>query len=130
MGIRDRVTRTVQDRKVDPFLGDAQLVVERRAKNGGDKMREVRSAFVELEVTHNTVIGEIFCDARLGYSKMFRQAWLDGIRASATGAAAKEASDGDAEGLAWFNVVVGGKVGIAKEEHAGADGSAVGFAKR
>jgi len=93
-------------------------------------MSEVGGAFVELQVAHDTVIGEIFCYARFGNSKMFRQARLDGIGATATGATAQKTADGDTQRLAWFNIVVGGKVGVAKEKHSGTNGSAIGFANR
>src|SRR6266404_2120152 len=96
-----------------------ESVVERGSQDGGHKMREVGSTFVELEVAHDTVIGEIFCYARFGNSKMFRQARLDGIGAAATGTTTQKAANGDAQGLAWFNVIIGRKIGVAEEEHAG-----------
>ena len=115
-----------------PYFGTTpkvKLIVERGTKDGGDKMREVGSTFVELKVADDTVVGEIFRYTRFGNSKMFGQARLDRIGAPAIGAAAQETSDGDAQGLACFDVIVSGEVGIAEEEHAGTDGSAVSFGK-
>src|SRR5258706_15332028 len=86
---------------------NSKSVVERRTEDGDDKMREVGSAFVELKVSHDTVVGEIFCHARFGNAKMFRQARLNGIGAAATSATAQKAANGDAQCLEWFNVIVG-----------------------
>ena len=44
------------------------LLVEDGAKDGDNKVSEVRRTFVELEPANHTMIGEIFCDARFGDS--------------------------------------------------------------
>jgi hypothetical protein len=91
-------------------------------------MGEMRSAFVELKPTHNAVIGEIFCDARLRDAEMLRELRLERIRATAAGATAQKISDSDAKGLTGFDVVIAGQIGIRQDENAGAYRSVIGFA--
>ena len=105
------------------------LVVERWTQNGSDEMREVRSTFVELQVPRDAVIGEIFCDAGFGNAEMIREAGFDGLGAAATRGTAQKASNGNTQRLARFDIVVGGKIGIAEKEHSGTNGSTIGFAK-
>src|SRR5579859_7081318 len=102
-------------------------IVECGAQDGGDEMGEVRSAVVELQIANNTVVGEIFGYASFRDAKMIGETRLDGFRAAAAGGAAKKTANSDAQGLAGFDVVVGGKIGIAEKQHSGADWSAVGF---
>lgn len=106
-----------------------ELLVQGRANDGGHKMGEVRSAFIELEPTDNAVIGEVFGDARFRDAEMFRELRFEGIRAAAACAPAQKISHGDAKGLAGFDVIVAGEVGIGEDENARADGSVVCFAK-
>ena len=59
-------------------------------------MGEVRGTFVELEVTGDAVIGEIFCDAGFGDAEMIREAGFDGLGAAATRSTAQKTANGDA----------------------------------
>src|SRR5690349_15484871 len=91
-------------------------------------MRKMRSVFIELKVAHDTVIGEIFGEARFSDAQMLGQAGLDGIgAAAATGSIAQEARRSYAQSLARLNVVVGGKIGITQKQHAGTGGGAIRF---
>lgn len=103
------------------------LLVQSGADDGDYKMGEVGSAFVELKPADNAVVGKILGYARFRNAKMFRKLWLDGIGASAAGAAAQEISYGDAKGLAGLHIVVAGEIGIGENEDAWADGSMIGF---
>src|SRR6266436_1380980 len=107
----------------------AGLLVQSGAYDGGHKMGEMRGAFVELEPADNTVIGEIFCDAGLGYAEMLGKLRLEGIRTTPAGATAQKIPDGNAEGLTGFDVVVASEVGIGEDENAGTYRSVVRFAK-
>src|SRR5579864_7756085 len=89
-------------------------------------MREVRSAFVQLEPANHAMVGQIFCDARLRDSEMLGEARFDGVAAAPARAAAQQVADGDAQGLTRLDVVVGGEVGIAQQENARAYGSVIG----
>ena len=60
---------------------------------------------------------------------MIRKAWFDGLRTAAAAGTAQKTADGDAQRLAGFDIIVGGKIGIAEKEHAGTDGSEIGFAQ-
>jgi hypothetical protein len=113
--------------KGDAFWRAEKSLVQCRAEDGDYEMGEVGRAFVELKVTHNTVVGEIFRDAGFRDTKMFRKARLDGLGAAATGCAAQKTSNRDGQGLARFDMIVGGKIGIAEQENAGTDGRAIGF---
>ncbi len=92
-------------------------------------MGEVRGTFVELEEARDAVIGEIFSDAGFGNAEMIREAGFDGLGTAATGGTAQKAANGDTQRLTRFDIIVCGKIGIAQKKHAGADGSAIGFAK-
>jgi len=92
-------------------------------------MGEVGGTFVELEVARDAVVGEIFCDAGFGNPEMIREARFDGLGAAATGGTAQKTANGDAQRLAWFDIIVRGKIGIAEKKHAGTNGSTIGFAK-
>ena len=104
-------------------------VVEHGPQDGDYKMGEMRRAFVELEIACDAVIGEIFCDAGFGNAEMIREAGFDGLGAAATGGTAQKAANGNTQRLARFDIVVGGKIGIAEKEHSGTNGSTIGFAK-
>jgi len=86
---------------------------------------EVRSAFVELEPADNAMIGEIFCDARLRNAEMLGELRLERVGAAAACASAQKISDGDAERLAGFDVVVAGEIGIGENKNAGTYGSVI-----
>ena len=90
-------------------------------------MSKVRGAFVELQVTRDTMVGEIFRYASLGNAEMLGQARLDGFRAAPAGSAAEKTADGNAQRLAGLNVIISGKIGVAKKQYAGTDGSAICF---
>jgi hypothetical protein len=110
------------------YSPSAELIVERGTKHCSDKMREVRCTFIQLQITYDAVVGKIFCYTAFGNAEMLCEARLDGFSATASGSTQKTA-DGDAQSLARFNVVVSGKIGIAKKERAGSDGGAVSFAE-
>ena len=84
-------------------------------------MSEMGGAFVELEPADDAMIGEIFCYARFGNAKMFGELRLERIGASAACAASQKISDGDAERLAGFDVIVAGEIRIREDEDAWAD---------
>src|SRR5580700_9526451 len=107
----------------------AGLLIQRGANDGGHKMDEVGGAFIELQPADHAVIGEIFCNARLGDAQMFGKLRLEGIRATAACATAQKVSDGDAQSLARFDIVIAGEVRIGEHENAGTDRSVVRFAK-
>jgi len=92
-------------------------------------MGEVGSTFIELKVAHDTVVGEIFCYTGFSDAEMISETRLDGLGAAATGGTAQKTANGDTQGLARFNIVVGGKVGVAEKEHAGTYRSAIGLAE-
>ena len=92
-------------------------------------MGEVRSTLIELEPTDNAMIGEILGDARFRDAQMLRELGFEGVRATAARTPAQEISDRDAQGLARFDVVVAGEVGIGEDENTGANRSVVRFAK-
>ena len=71
-------------------------VVEHGPQDGDYKMGEMRRAFVELEITGDAVIGEIFGDAGFGDAEMIRESGFDGLRAAATGGTAQKTANGDA----------------------------------
>src|SRR5690349_17031015 len=79
--------------------------------------------FVELEPANNAVVGQIFSYSRFRDAQMLRELRFDGIDATTGRAAAKKIRDGDAEGLASFDVVVAGEIGIGEKENAGACGN-------
>ena len=110
-------------------LQQQKSVVEGRPENGDYKMGEVRGAFVELEEARDAVIGEIFCDAGFGNAEMIREAWFDGLGAAPTAGTAQKTANGDAQRLTGFDIVVRREIGITEKEHAGTDGSAIGFAE-
>jgi len=110
-------------------LAAAGSVVERRPQDSDYKMGEVRGTFVELEVARNAMIGKIFCDAGFGNAEMISEAGFDGLGAAPAGGAAQKTANSDAQRLAWFDKIVRGKIGIAEKEHAGTNGSTIGFAK-
>jgi hypothetical protein len=60
---------------------------------------------------------------------MFGELRLEGIRATAACATAQKVSDGDAQSLARFDIVIAGEVRIGEDENAGTDRSVVCFAK-
>ena len=60
---------------------------------------------------------------------MIREARFDGLRTAAAGSTAQKTADGDAQRLAGFDIIVGGKIGITEKEHAGTDGCEIGFAE-
>jgi hypothetical protein len=70
-----------------PHFGGGSIV-ECWPEHGNYEMREMRRVLVELEVTRDTVVGEIFCDTRFGNTEMLGEAGLDGLRAPATAGAA------------------------------------------
>ena len=88
-------------------------------------MRKMRSTFVELEPADDAMIGEIFCYASFGNAEMFGELRLERIGAPAACAAAQKISDGDAQGLACFDIVVAGEVGIGEDENARTHGSVI-----
>ena len=87
----------------------------------------VGRAFVQLQVAHDTMVGEIFCYAVFRNAEMLRQARLNGFRAAARGASQKTA-DGNPQSLAGLDIVVSGKIGIAQKKHAGSNRGAISFA--
>jgi hypothetical protein len=92
-------------------------------------MGEVRGTFVKLKVANDTMVGEIFCDTRFGNAEMISEARFDGLGAASTGGAAQKTANGNAQGLARFDIIVRGEIGIAEKEHAGTNRGAIGFAK-
>ncbi len=58
------------------------LFVQSGTQDGDDKVSEMRRAFIELEPTNYTMIGEIFCDTGFGDSQMIRKLGLDGFGAA------------------------------------------------
>src|SRR5277367_2684640 len=119
--------RGVSIRKRSPCL--VALLVQRGTNDGRHKMSEVRSAFVKLQPADNAVIGEIFCHTSFWYAEMFGKLRLERIRAAAAGPASQKISDGDAQSLAGFNVVIAGEIGIGEDENSGTDGRVIRFAK-
>ena len=92
-------------------------------------MGKVGGAFIELEPADHAVIGEIFCHARFGDAEMFGKLRLEGVRAAAACATAQKISDGDAQSLARFDIIIAGEVGIGEDENARTHRSVVRFAK-
>jgi hypothetical protein len=80
-------------------------------------MGKVRSALIELKPADNAVIGEIFSDTSLRNSQVFGEPRFDGLASAAAGASAQEISDGDAERLASFDIIVAGEIGIGENEY-------------
>ena len=107
----------------------AGLFVQRGANDGSHKMREVRSAFIQLEPANDAMIGEIFCYARFRNAEMFGELRLERIGAATACSTPQEISNGDAQSLAGLDVVVAGQVGIGEDEDAGTDGRMIRFAK-
>ena len=101
------------------------LIVQSGTQNSDDKVGKMGRAFIELEPADDAMIGEIFCYASLGNAEMFGELRLEGVGASAACAAAQKISDGDAERLAGFDVIVAGEVGIGEDENTGTDRSVI-----
>src|SRR5258708_24656910 len=138
MGIGAGVTGTAKDRNLTwrvrtrldcTHFGGPKSIVERGTQDRSHKVREMGSAFVELKVAHDTMVGEIFCDASFSDAQMIGEAGLDGLRATPAGCTAQKTADGDAQSLARLDIVVRRKVGIAEQEHAGTNRSAIGVAE-
>src|ERR1700691_5813254 len=87
-------------------------------------MRQMRSAFVELQPANYAVILEVLWRFGLGDAEMLGEAGAHWVtlnrRASAAADGAQQVGDADAQGLAGFDVVVGGLIGIGEQENAGA----------
>ena len=92
-------------------------------------MGEVRGAFIELQPPNDTMIGEIFCDARFRYAEMFGKLRLQRIGAAPACTTAQKVPHGDAQGLAGFDVVIAGEVRIREYEDSRPHGSVVRFAE-
>lgn len=111
-----------------PYVqGNDHLLVQSWANDGGYEVREVRRAFIKLKPANHTMIGKIFCDARLRDAEMLGKLRLEGIGATTAGTAAQEIADRNAQRLAGFDVVIAGEIGIREDENAGSDGRVIGF---
>jgi len=73
-------------------------------------MGKVRGTFIELQPADDAVIGEIFCNARFRYAEMFGELRFERIRTAAARAASQKISDGDAQRLTGFNIVIAGEI--------------------
>src|SRR6266404_6093009 len=111
------------------ILATPKSIVERGTQDSGHKVREVRSALVKLKVAHDAMVGEIFCDPGFGDTEVISKARLDGLRAPSAGGAAQETANSDAQSLARLDIIVGGKVGIAEQQHPWTNGRAISFAE-
>src|SRR5258708_29762572 len=130
MGIGAGVTGTDKDRNLTwrvrtrldcTHFGGPKSIVERGTQDRSHKVREMGSAFVELKVAHDTMVGEIFCDASFSDAQMIGEAGLDGLRATPAGCTAQKTADGDAQRLARLGGIGGGKGGIGGQGDARTD---------
>ena len=87
-----------------------RLFVERRTQNGNHEMSKVGSIVIELKVAYDAVLGEIFRDAGFSDAEMFRELGLERISAAAACASPQQIGDGDAQGLASLDVIVGREI--------------------
>src|SRR6516225_5042711 len=91
------------------------LLIQCRTKHSNEEMRKMRSALVHLQPTHDTMIGEVFSDARFRNTQMLGQLRLDGCFPAACGTPPQKIRNGHPKGLASLNVVVGGLVRIGQQ---------------
>src|SRR5437879_8685287 len=100
------------------FPAKTFLFVEGWPEDRDDKMRKIRSAFIQLQPTHHTVLRQILRHARFRNSQILRELRLDRIH-SAAAAATQQVADGDTQRLASFHEVIARQVRIRQrsEEH-------------
>jgi hypothetical protein len=107
----------------------SNLLVQSGPNDGSHKMREVRSAFIQLEPANDAMICEIFCYTRFRNAEMLGELRFKRIGSATACSAPQKISDGDAQSLAGLDVVVAGQVGIGEDENAGTNGCVIRFAK-
>ena len=84
---------------------------------------------IHLQPADDAMIAQILCDASFGDAEVFRQTRTYGFAFPAS-TTAKKVRNGDAEGLARLNVIVGGEVGVREDEYARTRRGFVGFLQR
>ena len=109
-----------------PKQAKSGLGIKNRAKNGDYEMGEVFGAFIELKPANDAMLGEIFSGASFGNAQMIGEKGFNGNSGTAI-ATAGDVCDGDAKGVASFDVIVSGHFFVGENENARARGSAVGL---
>ncbi len=88
-------------------------------------MSKMLGTFVELEPADDAVIAEIFGDARFWNAQMIREKGFDGDAGAAIAAATCRVGDGNAQGVAGFDVIVGRHIVVRENENTWTSRSAV-----
>src|SRR5215467_6221978 len=70
-----------------PNLCGKLLFVQNGPQDGNSEMGEVRGTLIKLQPSHHAMVGEVLRYFRFWDSQVFRELWLDGVRAAAVAAA-------------------------------------------
>src|ERR1700674_106422 len=65
------------------FPGEVFLFVEGGPQDRDDKMRKIRSSFIQLQPTHHAMLRQILRNARIRNSQVLRELRLDRIHSTA-----------------------------------------------
>ena len=110
----------------DSVVRGIALFIQCGAENGDQEMGKVGGVFIHLQPADDAMVAKILCNACFGYAQVFGKARTYGFAFSAC-TAAQQVRDGNAEGLAGLDVIVGRKVGVREDEHAGTGRGFVGL---
>ena len=94
-------------------------------QDSNQEMGEVGSAFIHLQPTDNAMIRQILGNTGFGDPEVLGKFWLYGFAATPRCAPAGHVWNGHAQGLAGFDVIIRGQVGVSKNPHAGAGWRAI-----
>ena len=101
------------------------LGVQNGPQNGNHKVCKMFSPLVELEPTHDAMLGQVFAYARFSNAQMVRKQRFDVDASPPVSGAARHIANCDAKRFASFDVIVGGHVVVGENEDTWAGWSAI-----